>query len=64
MRPTGRYITKRARGVCLFDGERHGHGIAPEHLQRMFEPFFTTKEVARARLGLATVYGIIKQHQG
>jgi PAS domain S-box-containing protein len=40
-----------------------GTGIRPEHLARIFEPYFTTKEQGSG-LGLATVYSIIRKHQG
>jgi PAS domain S-box-containing protein len=42
-----------------------GVGIPPQLMPHIFEPFFTTKDVGKGSgLGLATVYGIIQQHQG
>ncbi len=65
------FRTRRDRGAAEGDDEivlevvDTGCGIEPAVLERIFEPFFTTRDPGEGTgMGLATVYGIVRNHGG
>jgi len=60
-----RNVRARPGHFACLSVEDTGCGMAPEALVHLFEPFFTTKEASQGSgLGLASAYGIVKQHEG
>jgi PAS domain S-box-containing protein len=67
MEPGGVLTIESAHDESLvrIDVADTGHGIAPEHLNRIYDPFFTTKSARKGTgLGLSVSYGIIQEHGG
>jgi len=65
IRVTAQVFEKAGKAWIRTTVEDHGTGISPEIQEKMFDPFFTTKEPGKGTgLGLASVYGTVRSHNG
>src|SRR5690606_735574 len=65
-RPLRAYDDVRVGEYAVLRVEDDGHGIDPEHIERIFEPFYTSQKLGRSGtgLGLAIVWNAVQDHDG
>jgi len=60
-----RYVEVKEGQYAMISVSDTGHGMTKEVQEKIFDPFFTTKSIGKGTgLGMATVFGVVKQHEG